>query len=464
MAQIVRIGKKTYAVGLSWGPLTPDRPLRAQAIEKTRHSKNDLFVTSGDVEPMVGHCDQGNGVKAGLPVLAPLVADVWPANTLLALAPDGQPALGFQILNGIIYDDVAGTVEEIRSWFDGIVGDHKWDHVSSPWGTGDTKIGEFEASIRTSGGKPPKLQSVNKGRTSAIKVTVLILLCLAVFITVSKMVENRREMAARLAMLSRHVVIRVTPPVRIVPVGSFVAECLSAIDRIPSEAVGWTVQSVSCRPEKIWILWKRSSGSGTIRDLEKSLGARVKLIGKNGAKTGIPLSVREYEIPVERLPDLEEEKKDLASVLEYYNLDYQSAGDSFLPGIEGGGAGFSVDLPDIPGGGLLSALSGVSGLSVRSLEWAGKSQWILKGELKHAPIILVHGRSDGRSGSMSSGEGASGPGGKLKSAIGKSGGSSIGERQLGSVPGNGIPVTGQPSGSNEKTAIPPVHLPSAQGH
>jgi uncharacterized membrane protein YgcG len=460
MAQIVRIGKKTYAVGLSWGPLTPDRPLRAQAIEKTRHSKNDLFVTSGDVEPMVGHCDQGNGVKSGLPVLAPLVADVWPANTLLALAPDGQPAIGFQILNGIIYDDVAGSVEEIRSWFEGLVGDHKWDHVS---GIGDAKTSAFEESIRTSGVKPPKLHSVSESRGTAIKVTVLILLCLAVFIAVSKMVENRREMAARLAMLSRHVVIRVTPPVRIVPVGAFVEACMRAIDRIPSESVGWTVQSVSCRKDKVWILWKRSGGSGTIRDLEKSLGARVKLIGKNGAKTGISLSVQEYEIPVERLPDLEEEKKDLASVLEYYNLDYQAAVGSFLPGFSGDGAGFSVDLPDIPEGGLLSALSGVSGLSVRSLEWAGKSQWILKGELKHAPIILVHGRSDGRSGSMSSGEGASGPGGKLKSAIGKSGGSSIGERQLGSVPGNGIPVTGQPSGSNEKTAIPPVHLPSAQG-
>lgn len=474
MAQVVRIGKKKYAVGLSWGPLTPDRPLRPQAIEKTRHSKNDLYVTSGDIEPMVGHCDQANGVKAGLPALAPLVADGWPANTLIALAPDGQPAIGFQILNGIIYDDVVGSVEEIRMWFDGIVGEHKWDHVSSPWDASGGKTSAFEDSIRTSGVKPPRLHSVSEGRGAAIKVTVLILLVLAGFVVVSKIVRDRQEMAARLALLSRHVVIHVTPPARIVPVGAFVAGCLSAVNRIPSEAVGWTVQSISCRPDKVWILWKRSSGSGTIRDLERALSARVKLVGKNRAKTGISLSVPEDEIPVGRLPDIEEEKKDLASVLEYYNLDYQAAGDSFLPGFSGGsGAGFSVNLPDIPDDRLLSALGSVNGLSVRSLDWAGKSQWILKGELKHAPIILVHDRSDGRLGRGTSVESGSGPGGKRESAprYGKSGKSPVGERQFGSVSGFFSGGTGQSRGPNEETmgesggtALPPVRLPSPSGN
>ena len=456
MAQVVRIGKKKYAVGLSWGPLSPDRPLRPQAIEKARHSKNDLYVTAGDVEPMVGHCDQGNGVRAGLPVLAPLVADVWPANTLIALALDGQPAIGFQILNGIIYDDVAGSLEEIRTWFDGIVGDHKWDHVSSPWDASGARTSAFEETLRTSGEKPSRLRSVNEGRGVVIKISFLILLLLAGFAVVSKIVRDRRELSARLSQLSRHVIIRVTPPVRIVPVGTFVAGCLKAIDRIPSEAAGWTVQSIACRSDKVWILWKRSSGSGTIRDLEKTLSTRGTLIGKNRAKIGIPLSVPKYEIPIGKLPDLEEEKKDLASVLEYYNLDYQASGDSFLPGTPGErGSGFSVDLPDIPDDSLLSALGSVNGLSVRALDWAGKSQWILKGELKHAPIILVHGRSDGRAGRGDSIASGSRPGGKP-------GGDRFRKLQLGSV-ANGSHRTGQPDGTNEKTALPPVRLPSSPG-
>ena len=451
MAQVIRIGKKSYAAGLSWGPLSPDRPLRAQAIEKTRHSKNDLYVTAGDVEPMVGHCDAANGVKAGLPVLAPLVAEIWPANTLLALTPDGQPAIGFQILNGIIFDDVVGTASEIRMWFDALVGDHKWDHVSSPWDA-SAKTTSFEESIRTSHIPPPKLRSINKSRGDAIKASILILAGLTIFVVASKVVQHRREMAARLAMLSRHVVIHVTPPTHIVPVGAFVAGCLRAIDRLPSEAVGWTVQRISCRPDKVWIFWLRSSGSGTVRDLEKSLSLPVKLVGKNRAKTGMSISVPKYEIPVEKLPELEEEKKDLASVLEYYNLDYQADNESFLPGFSGGGgAGFSIDLPDIPAGGLLSALGRVNGLSVRSLDWAGKSQWILKGELKHAPIILVHGRSDGRSGSGNFGTGGSGQSGKSAPPTGKS--------QLSPVHGNGIPGAGQPSVTN----IPSVQLPSPPG-
>ncbi|MDA8149710.1 MAG: type 4b pilus protein PilO2 [Nitrospiraceae bacterium] len=473
MAQVVRIGKKKYAVGLSWGPLSPDRPLRAQAIEKTRNSKNDLFVTAGDIEPMVGHCDQGSGVKAGLPVLAPLVADVWPANTLIALAPDGQPAIGFQILNGIIYDDVAGSVEEIRAWFDGLVGEHKWDYVSSPWGGNSAGISAFGESLRTSGMKPPKLHSVNEGRGAAIKATVLILLVLAGFAVVSKIVRDRRELVARLVLDSRHMVIRVTPPARIVPIGAFVAGCLKAIDRIPSEAAGWTVQGISCRPDKVWVLWRRSFGSGTIRDLEKTLSNRVKLVGKNRAKTGISLSVPKSEIPVEKLPDLEEEQKDLASVLEYYNLDYQSDGGSFLPGLSGrASARFSVELPDIPGGGLLSALGSVNGLSVRELDWAGKSQWILKGELKHAPIILVRDRSGGRSGSGNSGTGGSGPSGQPEFAVpsGKPGRNSVRERQLGSVSGHFSAGTGQFRGPNEKRTgnagskvLPSLRLSSSAG-
>ena len=471
MAQVVRIGKKKYAVGLSWGPLSPDRPLRPQAIEKTRNSKNDLFVTAGDVEPMVGHCDQGNGVKAGLPVLAPLVADVWPANTLIALVPDGQSAIGFQILNGIVFDDVCGPSDEIRTWFDGIVGDHKWDHVSSPWGGGSAGTSSFEDSIRTSGVKPPRLHSVSEGRSSAIKVAALVLLVLAGFLVVSKIARDRRELADRLAMLSRHVVIRVTPPVRIVPVWSFVAGCVRAMGRIPSEAAGWTVKSLSCRPDRILILWKRSSGSGTVRDLERSLRTRVRLVGKNGAKSKVPLAVPEFETPVEKLPRLSEEKKDLASVLEYYNLDYQADNESFLPGFGSpGGDGFSVSLPDIPEGGLLSALSNVFGLSARSLEWAENSQWILKGEMKHAPIVLVRGRSDGRSGGMGSRSDASGPGGKPESDLsppGKSGGAPVRERRLAPDPGKSTAgaqnaLSGRGAGG-PGTSLTPLRIPSTPG-
>ena len=408
MARIVRIGKKRYAVGLSWGPLSPDRPLRPQAIEKARQSQNGLYAIFGDIEPMVGHCDQGDGVKAGVFVLAPLVAEIWPANTLLVVSLEGI-TVGFQILNGLVDDDVCGTPEEIRHWFEGIAPEHKWDHVSSPWSADEVSSSAFEDSIRTSGVKAPRLHFVGEGRSSAIKVAVLALLILACFLAVSKVVRDRREMAARLALLSRHVIVRVTPPVRIVPVGPFVALCRETIDRIPSEAAGWTVRSLVCGKDRIRILWTRSAGSGTVRDLERSLGTRVRLTGKNAVRSAIPLLVPKYDTPVEKLPALGEARKDLESVLEYYNLDYQAEGESFLPGLPGGGGdGFSVDLPDLPEGGLLSALSHVSGLSVRSLEWAGKSQWILKGELKHAPIILVHRHS----GSGTSGLEGAGPGGK----------------------------------------------------
>jgi hypothetical protein len=438
LAQSVRIGKKTYAVGLSWGPLSSDRPLRPQAIEKARQSQNGLYAVYGEVEPHVGHCDATNGVKAKMAVLAPLVAEIWPSNTLLAVSLDDKTTVGFQILNGIIFDDVCGTPEEIRTWFDGLIGEHKWEHASSPWGGGEHQKTALLDSLGDRRLKIPKLRSVNESRGTAIKVGVLVIAGLVVFLTVSKIIQNRREMAARLAALSRHVVRNVIPPAKIVPVGPFVAVCRNVLNRIPAFPAGWKVRSVSCRPDRIRITWGRDvDGSGTIRDLESVLGRKVLLSGGGAVRSDFPLSVPEYGMTVDRLPDLLEEKKDFVSVLERYGLKFGMDNGSILPGTASGteaGSDFSVDLPDLPEGNLLSDLANVSGLSVDALEWAGKSQWILKGELKHAPIDFKgEGQNRNRSGDRLPGASSpSGPGGTA---------GSVRERQPGSLftPGSRLP-------------------------
>ncbi|OOH72814.1 type 4b pilus protein PilO2 [Leptospirillum ferriphilum] len=414
MARVVTIGKKKYAAGLSWGPLDPEKPLRPQALEKSRQSQNGLYVIYGEVEPHVGHCDAANGVKAGMPVLAPLVAEIWPANTLLAETLDASLAVGFQIMNGLIYDDVVGAPDEIRSWFDGLAGEHKWDHISSPWGPEAVRPGAFEDSLRDPGTKAPRLRSIHEGRGLMIKTGVGIIAGLVLFLALSKIVQHRKEMAARLAMLSRHVVRTVIPPVRIVPVGPFVKACKDALDRIPAFPSGWKARTVSCRPGRIRITWGReeSAGEGTIRDLEGALGRSVRFSGVGRVRSDFPLSVSGYPVPVDRLPDLTEEKKDFVSVLERFGLRYGMDSGSVLPGTSSNpssGSAFSVDLPFLPDDTLLSGLSAVAGLSVRALEWTGQPRWILKGELKHAPIDFNHHRT-GSSGTDPVGGG--GPGGK----------------------------------------------------
>ena len=479
MAKAVRIGKKTYAAGLSWGPLSPDRPLRPQALEKSRQSQNGLYVIYGEVEPHVGHCDAANGVKAGMPVLAPLVAEIWPANTLLAETLGPEVAVGFQIMNGLIYDDVCGPPDEIRTWFDGLAGEHKWDHVSSPWSSEVPGKGAFFDSLRERGPKPPKLRSIHEGRGVAIKAGILIVAGLAVFLVLSKIVQNRREMAARLAMLSRHVVRTVVPPARIVPIGPFVAACKDALNRIPAFPAGWKVRRVSCRPDRIRIGWGRDSGGvGTIRDLESALGRSVRFSGADQVRSDFLLSIPEYGVSVDRLPDLIEEKKDFVSVLERYGLQYGMDNGSSLPGTANGseeGSDFSVDLPELPSGVLLSDLSAVDGLSARALEWTGQSQWVLKGELKHAPIAFHHPRP-----------GSPGPDSVSEPGIGGKSDSSglVRNRQPGPLftPGNrlrGGPVSGNLSGGSGVSdgenagagsggrragqSLPPVHIPSPPG-
>ncbi|MHB1287310.1 MAG: type 4b pilus protein PilO2 [Leptospirales bacterium] len=479
MAQSVRIGKKTYAVGLSWGPLSSDRPLRPQALEKSRQSQNGLYVIYGEVEPHVGHCDAANGVKVKMAVLAPLIAEIWPANTLLAVSLDEKTAVGFQILNGIIFDDVCGTPEEIRTWFDGLVGEHKWEHVSSPWGVGDHQKTALLDSLGDRRLKIPKLRSVNESRGAAIKVGVLVGSCLVAFLAVSKMIQNRREMAARLSMLSRHVVRTVIPPAQIVPVGPFVESCRDAMNRIPAFPAGWKVRSVSCRSDRIRITWGRySAGSGTIRDLESVLDRRVELEEGGAVRADFPLSIPELAMTVDRLPDLLEEKKDFMSVLERYGLKFSMDNGSVLPGTASGpdaGSGFSVDLPDIPDGRLLSDLSNVSGVSIHALEWAGKSQWILKGELKHAPIDFKgEGQNHNRSGPrLPSASNPSGPGGKpgFTSVVGNRQPGSFftsGARLRGGLPGGSAPANSRSAGgggreSGSGASIPPVHIPSTPG-
>ncbi len=479
MAQSVRIGKKTYAVGLSWGPLSSDRPLRPQAIEKARQSQNGLYAIYGEVEPHVGHCDAANGVKAGMPVLAPLVAEIWPSNTLIAVSLDEQTTVGFQILNGIIFDDVCGTPEEIRTWFDGLAGDHTWEHVSSPWGVGDHQKTALLDSLGDRRLKTPKLRSVNESRGLLVKFALLATTSLIVFLVVSKMIQDRREMAARLAMLSRHVVRTVISPARIVPVRPFVDTCLDAMNRIPAFPAGWKVRSVSCRPDRIRVGWSRGAGgAGTIRDLESVLERRVELEDGGTVRADFPLSIPEYGIPVDRLPDLIEEKKDFVSVLERYGLQYGMDNGSVLPGtasVPEKGSDFSVDLPDLPEGNLLSDLADVSGLSVHALEWTGKSKWILKGELKHAPIGfnslpekkfpgMDHHNRDGNH--LPGTSSHIGPGGKPGPA------GVVGDRQPGSIPrglpggsgnsGNENTQSGSRTGRSE-TSIPPVHIPGKEG-
>jgi hypothetical protein len=479
LAQSVRIGRKTYAVGLSWGPLSPDRPLRAQAIEKARQSLNGLYVIYGEVEPHVGHCDAANGVKAKMAALAPLVAEIWPANTLLAVSLDEKTTVGFQILNGIIFDDVCGSPEEIRDWFNSLVGDHKWDHASNPWGIGDHQKTVLLDSLEDRRLKIPKLRSVNESRRMAIKAGTFAIAGLAAFLVVSKIIQNRREMLDHMEMLSRHVENEVIPPARITPARAFIKACRNAMERIPADPAGWNVHRVSCRPDRIRVDWGRSSSwGGTVRDLEKDLGRKVELEEGGAVRSDFRLSVPQYRIPVDRLPDLTEEKKDFISLLERYDLHYGMDNQSVLPGssrIVSAGDHFSVDLPDIPDERLLADLSNISGLSVSTLEWAGKSQWILKGELKHAPIGfnslpekkfpgMDHHNHDGNH--LPGTSSHIGPGGKPGPA------GVVGDRQPGSIPrglpggsgnsGNENTQSGSRTGRSE-TSIPPVHIPGKEG-
>jgi hypothetical protein len=425
-------------------------------------------VIYGEVEPHVGHCDAANGVKAGMPVLAPLIAEIWPANTLLAVSLDDKTTFGFQILNGIMFDDVVGSPDEIRTWFDGLVGDHKWEHSSSPWGVGDHQKTSLMDSLGDRRLKTPKLRSVNESRGALFRIGLIVMVGLILFLAVSKIIQNRREMAARLAMFSRHVVRNVIPPARIVPIGPFVAACKDALNRIPADPAGWDVKSVSCRSDRLRIVWRRDSGGGgTIRDLESVLGSKVELEGSHAVRSDFPLSVSESRVPVDRLPDLIEEKKDFISVLERYGLRYGMDNGSILPGASSGpgeGSGFSVDLPDLPEGRLLSDLSNVAGLSVDALEWAGKSQWILKGDLKHAPIAFQSKRiPSGTPAFVSPGVG---PGGNRKPAPASSGKSSgsgrAGQRETLQPPGRIVRQPGAESGASgrgKNSRIPSVHFP-----
>lgn len=473
MAQVVTIGKKKYAAGLSWGPLDPEKPLRAQAVELARKAKDTFYVLYGEVEPMVGHCDSQNGVRAGMACLAPLVAEIWPANTLLAGVLDDRTAVGVQITNGNIFDDVVGSPEEIRAWFEALSGDRAWDFASSPWGPGEFHKDTFFAQLSDKTYKPPKLRSVGERRGMAVRFGILLLSALIVFLGFSAMLQHRRAMEERLAMMSRHVIRKVIPPATIVPLESFVRACREALFRIPSETSGWDARTVSCRPDRVRVLWVRDSlSAGTVRELEGDLNAPVSLAGEDRARSDLPLSVPTALTPVDRLPALSEEKKDLASVLERYGLKYRMESGSFLPGMDASGpAGgdVSIDLPELPGGSFLSDLARVTGLSVRELVWSGNSRWILKGDLKHAPISFHSKRSpSGTPASVPSGVGSGGNGKPAPSSSGKpSGPAGIGRRET--VQGPAGTARGNDTGNNPKgfdpdegrdrgSALPSVHF------
>jgi hypothetical protein len=477
VAQVVAIGKKKYAAGLSWGPLDPDKPLRPQAVELARKAKDAFYVLYGEVEPMVGHCDAQNSVRKGMPALAPLVAEIWPSNTLLAVILDERTAIGIQITNGNIYDDVVGPPSEIRTWFDALQADRTWDHASSPWGPGEFHPNAFVDQISDKTYRPPKLRSVNESRGLVLRLGVLVLAALVVFLGLSAFIRHKKAMEERLAEMSRHVIRKVIPPSTVVPIKSFVRACRGVLERIPAEASGWEARTVSCRPDEIRVVWVRDrETNGTVRDLERSLSVRVSLLGPDRARMDLPLSVPATSVPVVNLPELSEEKKDLASVLEQYGLKYQMEEGSILPGLsasETSESDFSIDLPELPGGRFLKDLAGLSGLSARELLWSGNDRWTLKGDLKHAPIAF---KSKGiPSGTPPFASPGVGPGGNRESSsasAGKpSGSGGPGQRETLRRP-NGLTGGNKPAGGPSGTSgdadrtgesvVPPVRLPPAR--
>jgi hypothetical protein len=379
---MVLLGKKKYAAGLAWGPIEGDKPRIPQAIEKTKAAQNALYVLYGEIEPVVGHCNPEGGIRAGTPVLAPAVCELYPNDTLVAEDLGNGVFVGFWINSSLIMDDIVGGEPEIREWFESLAGDHKFDHIMAPWRDG-YRPGEFVSSILSGGYRPPKLGSVT-GERRKIQLLLLIVLSFVVAGIFMKIVVNRRELEREMAAAVKKTVRTIIPPAEIVSPVPFVRACFKTVSVIPSEVSGWGAAKLVCTKKRVRVFWVRRTG--TALELERALGLPVHLDGKGIVHTDHPyvLPIRTFSVPRDRLPGLSREKKALVSLAEAYGIDYQMS-DFSLPGVSSGET-FRMNLREIPDDDLARELSKIPGLSIESIEWTGNG-WIIKGELNHASII-----------------------------------------------------------------------------
>ena len=298
----VRIGKDTYAIGtfwLSWakGQVGP-REARAWLEEQAAllpAFRAFFIVGSGDAKERtdIGIC----GVyKPGLRALAQVCA-AHPETFAAGLPHDvyrwglaAETAVGAYLAvmsrDGLPLGEGLVPLEEANAAKAALDAEFADIHWVEPLARE-----EFETRLaQVAAGSPTALVRASKTKLRIIQAVAAGVLALAALLIVRHYQTAERRLAAERAEVAAAHAPRAPAGIR---VGSVLASCLGAFDRVPGGAAGWSLVSAVCDAHQASFTWRRAAGALATA---APPGARV-MVDLRTAQTVIPLS------PIHCVPD-----------------------------------------------------------------------------------------------------------------------------------------------------------------
>lgn len=252
----ILIGRRRFAVGLSWEPLRTDMTLHEQASRMRRAGfVRDLVVRNGD---QVGFGSSETLHRRSTPVLAlnarrDLLGDTWVAAFRLSQTSDFHWVVAMR--DGDVFEDsVLPNEAEARDILLENLDAPGWNRVIAPsdWAIEGSEEGGVERFFSLRGG--PKLGVVNRRREILLRILALLVLSgllAGAWYAWSEYQARERERERQLRE-AQSAAVRIDPMthpwVRAPRPGPFIEACEIGFSRMVLKVPGWNQSVLSCAP------------------------------------------------------------------------------------------------------------------------------------------------------------------------------------------------------------------------
>lgn len=277
--RVVRIGGKSYAVGLLWRVLddASNNP-RAIAAAEAKEFGGDLYVAYQTDSLMLGLGNSKVGHKAGMPVLALALLDSFSGPTLGAFeCDDGIYLIAFrddQIVSGI--ETWFPDVNHARALFSDLLERTSWSRIFAPasWEVADRDARSLE-ELLADGGDNGKLRPIARTREFLAAMTgVVMLVAAAGWWWQSEQEKIQEFLLAQQRALSAEQAARDerirTAQTQVFPAPSWAGRlpasvtlraCFTALSTLPITVPGWNAARGECQGDVLTVSYRRDGGS-----------------------------------------------------------------------------------------------------------------------------------------------------------------------------------------------------------
>ena len=311
----IKVGGKTYAVGLFWQPLQNQKNYLEevkQTVQNVITSANLFCLRKGNVSQYgLGYTSKGH--KSGMPSAASVIANVLrdKASALCAFKIDD--GWWFVVIrNGLILseeDTVYTEEQDVKNAYETMLNIPDWGYMIAPkeWGYENTHPLQLEDLIVK--GKPEVLKTITTPVKTKDIIILLVLVAFGFNYYLKKKAEKEALEQARLARIKAEEYKRLHPPPpppppppapfeTLVDIEDMAKKCAILIINSTTVVPGWDLEHTNCSETILSSSWNRTYGNvGWIFEAQKLgyLYKDIKLSAKDIAYKNV---VGTIDIPI----------------------------------------------------------------------------------------------------------------------------------------------------------------------